>query len=269
MALNGRAARWIKGVFKPPKMPKPTAAAPTAGDLYSGPRAFSDYRPEGANVQGDAAGREAASNALRQIQQVAVTGQTPQQSQQMAAFLRQGQQATAGARQAALQGAASRGTASGGAGLLAGLAGGQQDANAAADAAAGMATQAENRRYDAMGQSAQLGLGMDAQTFGQGQANAQAMDAFNQFATGMQFNATQGGFENQRVMDQAAMDRYNAKMEQRRGRINAVLGLATSAASLGMAGRANRASGGGNASNSTAGGGGQSRYLSGAWDEEY
>ena len=115
MALNGRAAKWIKGVFKPPKMPKPTAVAPTAGDLYSGPRAFSDYRPEGANVTGDVAGREAASNALRQIQQVAVTGQTPQQSQQMAAFLRQGQQATAGARQAALQGAVARGTASGGA----------------------------------------------------------------------------------------------------------------------------------------------------------
>ena len=110
---------------------------------------------------------------------------------------------------------------------------------------------------------------MDAQTSGQGQANAQAMDASNQFAPGMQFNATQGGFENQRAMDQSAMDRYNAKMEQRRGRINAVLGLATSAASLGMAGRANRAGGGGGTPNSTAGGGGQARYLSGAWDEGY
>lgn len=269
MALNGRVAKWIKGVFKPPKMPKPQAVAPTQTDLFSGPRAFSDYRPEGANVQGDATGRAAAMNALRQIQDVATTGTTPQQSQQMAAFLRQGQQATAGARQAALQGAAARGTASGGAGLLAGLAGGQQDANAAADAAAGMATQAENRRYDAMGQAANLGLGIDQQQFGQAAARAASMDQFNQFATGMQFNATQGGFENQRAMDQSAMDRYNAKMEQRRGRINAVLGLATSAASLGMAGRSNRASGGGNASNSTAGGGGQARYLSGAWDEGY
>lgn len=244
MALDGKAARWFKGVFKPAKMPKPPTSAPTAADLYSGPAAFSGYRPEAANVTGDATGRAAASEALRQIQGVAQTGSTPQQAQQMAAFLRQGQQATAGARQAALQGAAARGTASGGAGLLAGLAGSSADADAAANAAAGMATQAENRRYDAINQAANLGMGMDAQAFGQGQANAQAMDQFNQFATGANFNAQQGAFGNQMALYDAELARAQAKAEQRRARWNAITGIATSATSLGMAGRANRAGGG-------------------------
>jgi hypothetical protein len=219
MALNGRAAKWFKNVFKKPKMPEPTAVAPTAGDLYSGPRAFSDYRPEGANVRGDQAGRDAATNALRQIQQVAITGQTPQQSQQMAAFLRQGQQATAGARQAALQGAAARGTASGGAGLLAGLAGGQQDANAAADAGASMATAAENRRFEAMNQAGALGMGLDTSAFGQNQANAAAMDQFNQWASGQQTAATQTGFENARSADEAAYARAQEANRQRMARL--------------------------------------------------
>ncbi len=252
----GKAGKWIKGLFKPPKVPTPTAVAPTAGDLYSGPRAFSDYRPESANVQGNAAGRDAATNALRQIQQVATTGQTPQQSQQMAAFLRQGQQATAGARQAALQGAAARGTASGGAGLLAGLAGGQQDANAAADAGASMATAGENRRFDAMGQAANLGMGLDQQTYGQNQANANATDQFNQWASGMQSDAAQTGFTNAQSMDQAAMAAYDKKMANRGKVWNAIKGIGMTVANAYTGGAAGAAMGGINAAAGAARGSG-------------
>jgi hypothetical protein len=274
----GKAGKWIKGIFKGAKVPKPPTNAPTAGDLYSGPRAFSDYRPEGANVQGDAAGREAAVNALRQIQGVAQTGTTPQQSAQMASFLRQGQQATAGVRQAALQGAAARGTASGGAGLLAGLAGGQQDANAAADAAAGMATQAENRRYDAMNQAANLGMNLDQSKFAQGASNAAAMDDFNQWASGMQMNAAQGGFDNSMTAYGAQRQYAADKRAKKMAFFNAIKDIGMTVANAytgGAAGMATSALGAATAAANRGGGGGgggspyggRAAGMTGGWDE--
>lgn len=242
---DGKVGRFVRNLFKKPKAPK----VPTAADLYSGPQAFSTYRPEAANVQGDQAGLAASQQALRQIQQVALQGRTPQQDQQMAAFLRQGQIASAGARQAALQGAQARGTSSGGAGLAAGLTGASGDANAAANAAAGMATQAEQNRIAAMGQAGDLGLGINQQTYNQAQANAMSADEWNKWATGMQTSATQTAFEN-------ANQRYQQRLQQRQNRLSLGLNSAISAISTIGSMRRDRGGGGGGAGGGAGGGGG-------------
>lgn len=192
-----KVGNWFRGAFAGMKPPKMDVQAPTAGQLYSGPQAWSGYRPEAANAQGDAASLQAARGALGQLQGVADQGVTAQGRQQMAAHLRQAQQASSGSRQAALQGASARGTSTGGAGLAAGLSGSAADANAAADAAAALTAQGEQNRIGAMNSVGSLGMGLDQQTYAQEAGRGSAADAFNQWASEQQAGALQQGYQNE------------------------------------------------------------------------
>lgn len=230
MALNGRAARWFKNTFGRPKAPKAPASAPTAAQLYTGPQAYSGFRPQAAQATGDASGLDQARSSMTGLADLGRTGWTDTGRGQYESMLRRGQQASAATRQAALQGAQARGTAQGGAGLLAGLSGGQQDANAAADAAVGFAAQGEQNRMGAQQAAGSLGMGLDAQRFGQSLQTGAAQDAFDTGAADRQSAATQQEFSNQMALYQAAMDRYNAQMEQRAARWSAALGGITGGA---------------------------------------
>jgi hypothetical protein len=216
--MAGRAKKFFKRIFGRPKAPK----APTAADLYSGPQAFGDYRAEGARATGDPSAMGAARQSLGQLQQIGQTGWTDTDRQQLASNLRQGQQASAATRQAAVQQAQARGMGSGGLGFLAGLTGSAADANAAANAAASIGSQGAANRMAATQAAGGLGMGIDAQQFGQQAQTGAAQDAFNQWAGGMQSNATQQAFANQ-------MDIYKQKQQQRQARMAMFAGLAGSA----------------------------------------
>lgn len=198
------AKSWFKKTFGKSKVP----TGPTAAELYSGPQAFSGYRPEAANVQANQPALQAAQGAMGQFQQMAnefgSRQGSPAQNAQMAAFLRQQQAASAGQRQAALQGAAARGTATGGAGLQAGLAGASSDANAAANAGAQLAGQAAQNRMAALGSAGQMGLSLNDAEMQRQMGNAQAADEFNRWAQEQQANARQVAYGN---AQQAAADR--------------------------------------------------------------
>lgn len=204
----------LRDLFKRPKAPA-IPGAPTAADLYHGPTAFGSYRPEAANAQGDVQGMAAARKALTNLGGLAQTGWTDTGKQQYESMLRRGQQASAGQRGAALQGAQARGLGTGGAGLLAGMVGSQADANAAADAAVGFAAQGENQRMAATQALGNLGAGLDAQAFGQATSRGTAADQFNQWASGQASNAQQQAFTNQMAIYDARRGAYDANQQRR------------------------------------------------------
>lgn len=242
--MAGKFRKWVKKTFKTKKMALVPADAPTAEQLYSGPAAFSGYQPEAARAQGDQAGVDAARTSLGQLQGLAQTGWTDTGRGQYEAMLRRGQQASAGVRQAALQGAAARGTASGGAGLLAGLAGGQQDANAAADAAVGFAAQGEQNRMGASQAAGSLGMGLDAQQFGQQFERGSATDQFNQFATGAGFDAQQTAWGNRMQQYEARAAREAEQHRRRMARLSLGISSGIQAAGSFFGGRSGNSGGG-------------------------
>ena len=199
----------FKGFFKGPSMP----SALTENQLYSGPRAFGDYRPEAATA---GAG---AYNTLRQVSQTGWTGAD------RGAFAAQQRQAAAGEqaqRGAIMQDAAARGQASGGLQFAGALAAQQGGANRAQEAGAQQAMAGADRR---LGASQAMGQ-MDMQRAG-------ATDQFNQWATGAQTNAVQGAYDSQ-------MGQYAAKAARRQQMFSNIANLAGSATGTGMAIRAAR-----------------------------
>lgn len=197
MALNGKAAKWFKGLFKGPTMP----TAPTAAQLYSGPQAFSGYQPEAARVQTN----PAAMAALQQLQGMSTTGWSAtdqaaqQQSQRQAALGEQSQRA------GVMQQAAMRGQAGGGAALAGALAAQQGGADRANAAASDFAARGADRRLGATQAAGSMGMGLTDQAT----QRASATDQFNQWASGAQSAATQGAYDN-------AMTQYQAQAAKRK-----------------------------------------------------
>lgn len=182
--------------FKGPKVP----TGPTAAELYRGPAAFSGYETQQSGVsQGNAEQRQ----AMQGVGEVARTGWTGLDSLAQQQAQRQANLGEKSQRGAVTQQAQMRGQGSGGAMLAGALAAQQGGANRSAESAANLATQGADRRFGATQALGQMG----AQYNQQGQQQAASNDAFNQWASGQQTNATMGAYG-------AEMDRYNAKAAQ-------------------------------------------------------
>jgi hypothetical protein len=133
-----------------------------------------------AEVYGERLAPEAAAaqrNALRQLQQIAEKGYTPEEE----AALRQIQAetaATAASQRAATQEAfARRGISGGGAERVAAFQGASQAANRAAQQGLDVAAQAQRRALQAMQQQGALGGSMRSQSFEEGRTRAAADEA--------------------------------------------------------------------------------------------
>jgi hypothetical protein len=193
MALNGKAGKWFKNLFKGPSMPH----APTASELYGGPRAFSDYRPEAANAGG------AALGALNQI---ARTGWSPTDMAAQAQAQTQANRNEQAQRGAVMQDARARGMGGGGLQFSGALAAQQGGANAAAQAGAGLAMAGADRRLGAASAAGDLEM-----------QRASSTDQFNQWASGQQTAATMGAYE-------GAMSQYEAKAAKRKQMLDRITG---------------------------------------------
>ena len=98
-----RAKRWFKDRFGHHKIPH----APTADELYGGPRAFSGYQTQAS--QYDPQLLAAQYGVLGRDQQIMANGRTAADAQMENQALTQSQQATAAERMAAVQQANARG----------------------------------------------------------------------------------------------------------------------------------------------------------------
>lgn len=153
---------WFKKKGKGPKNP-------TANDLYSGPRAFGEYRPEAAS----AAGVEA-----QQLREMGTTGWSNTDRGAFGQMQRQANQAEQAQRGAVMQRAAATGQMNGGMAFAGALGAQQGAANRAMDAGVQQASIGADRRLAANQASAAVR-----------QAGAGAADQFNQWASGMQMEA--------------------------------------------------------------------------------
>lgn len=150
---------------------KPEALA-QVDEYLKQPMAIAAVRAETEAPEAVAAQR----NALRQLQQVAETGYTPEEE----AAVRQIQAetaATAASQRAATQEAfARRGISGGGAERVAAFQGAQAAANRAAQQGLDVAAQAQRRAFQAMQAQGNLGTSVRGQAYGEAERRAQAED---------------------------------------------------------------------------------------------
>jgi hypothetical protein len=160
--------RWLKKKGKAPD-------APSANDLYSGPRAFGDYRPEAAS---------AAAGEIDQLGQMSRTGWNATDRNAFGQMQKQANQAEKSQRGAVMQQAASQGQMNGGMAFAGALGAQQGSANRALDAGVQQANIGADRRMAAT----QAGAGLKMQQAG-------ATDQFNQWASGIQLEAKKASYE--------------------------------------------------------------------------
>lgn len=233
----------------------------TAEQLYTGPgpNYGATLTPEGsvsdgggfvpAAARGSEVGQRASMQALGQLGTWARTpGLTGADTAQLNAANFVAQQGAQAGIQALAQQAAMRGMGGGGAAYAAQVAAQQSAANQAAGNAAQIGMYALDRQRGAVGDLANLGLGIDTQAMQRGSA----IDEFNRFATGQRDAATMGEYE-LRLADAAR------RRQQRDQRIRRVMGGFESLAGFGMDVsrlRSNRGGGGGRGGGGAGGGGG-------------
>ena len=195
----------------------------TADQLYSGPGAnygatmtaagtvdaAGGYAPLAA--RGSEVGQRAAMQALGQLGTWASSpGLTGADTAQLNAANFVAQQGAQAGIQALAQQAAMRGMGGGGAQYVAQAAAQQSAANQAAQNAAQVGMYALDRQRGAVGDLANLGLGMDTQAMQRGSA----VDEFNRYATGATDAATLGNYQ-LRLAD------YERRKEERQQRLRA------------------------------------------------
>lgn len=198
---GGRGIKAIGDFFSPPKK-----KLPTANEIYSGPRAFSNYRTEGASAGNEGIGLQRGQ--LGTLDQIAKTGWSSadqgaqRQAQRQAA---QGEQAQRGA---VMQNAAARGQLNGGMQFAGAMAAQQGAANRAAASADSIAQAGADRRFGATQAIAGIGQGIAGQQMQQ----AQSQDQFNQFAAGMQAQARTGEYDAQKANQDSWWHRMSGGM---------------------------------------------------------
>lgn len=164
-ADTARALRAAAAKYKP-------EALEQVDEYLKQPMAIASVRAEAEAPEAVAAQR----NALRQLQQVAETGYTPEEE----AALRRIQAetaATAASQRAATQEAfARRGISGGGAERVAAFQGAQAAANRAAQQGLDVAAEARRRALQAMQAQGQLGTSVRGQAYGEAERRAQAED---------------------------------------------------------------------------------------------
>ncbi len=162
------AMHWLKKKGKTPN-------APTASELYGGPRAFGDYRPEAAS---------AAAGEIGQLEGMSKTGWNATDRGAFGQMQRQANQAEQSQRGAVMQKAASQGQMNGGMAFAGALGAQQGAANRALDAGVQQANTGADRRLAAT----QAGAGLKMEQAG-------ATDQFNQWASGIQLEAKKASYE--------------------------------------------------------------------------
>jgi hypothetical protein len=222
----GKAWQKIKGFFRGGRSAKP----PKRSELYSGPAANwgatigadgtvqggGGFVPLAGQARGSQTGTQAAMRALANTERIANTGWTAQDRQAFGAADRASQRSAQAAIGALAQQSRARGVENSGAQFAAAAGTAQSAANAAADRGAQIAQMGAERRGQASQALAGMGMGIDAQTFGQNMGRASAVDQFNRMSTGMTDQATQQAYENRR--------QYEADEEARRQRVMDRLG---------------------------------------------
>jgi hypothetical protein len=167
--------------------------------------------PLAAQARGSQTGTQAAMQALANTQRIANTGWTAQDRQAFGAADRASQRSAQAAIGALAQQARARGVQNSGAQFAAAAGTAQSASNAAADRGAQIAQMGAERRAQASQALGQMGMGIDAQTFGQNMARGSAVDQFNRWSTATSADAKQQAYENER--------QYQADEEARRQRI--------------------------------------------------
>jgi hypothetical protein len=182
------------------------------GTLYRGPLAFTGYQPNAAQAT-TGLGANAQQQALADLSNTAARGFTEEDSRQIGIAQRSADNAESSQRQGMQQEAQRRGQGNGGlqfAGALAAQQGGADRLRASNE---NIAAQGAQNRFGAN----QALFGAGAQMEGQAVARGAATDAFNQWASGREGDATQQAYANALGVDTSAQAEEDAYWDRLMG----------------------------------------------------
>lgn len=185
-----------------------------------------------ASVRGHDAGRQAAEQALSQLQQVSREGWTPLDRLALDAAQRQSAMGERSQRDALLASSRARGVGGSALGFASALGAQQGAANRSADYATQIGLAGRDRALGATQAAAGLGMGLDDQTFSQAAQRAAAVDAANMWFTGRQDDAAAMAYQAQLAASQAAQQRAMQQAGMVMGGVGSLFNMGTGLASL-------------------------------------